>query len=139
MHGLSADKLRVLLHPYDDDEEQGQEDGDDDSEFGFESISAAGSGNGDGDGDKPDLKDLLGGGGDHDEVKGSGGMDFRESVVLTTLQDSTRGEWKATQVLYSFPDRHKVWTRGNKIPPPFFFGMFVAVLFRCHGVVHVSR
>ncbi len=35
-------------------------------------------------------------------------MDFRESVVLSTLQDSTRGEWKATQVLYSYPGTHKV-------------------------------
>jgi len=36
------------------------------------------------------------------------GFDFRESVVLSSLQDSTRGEWKTAQVLYSYPRSHKV-------------------------------
>jgi hypothetical protein len=37
-----------------------------------------------------------------------GGFDFRESVVLASLQDSTRGQWRQAQVLYSYPRSHKV-------------------------------
>ncbi len=101
MHGLSADKLRVLLHPTDEvkktDEDDDKKD-DDDDEFAVDSVSATLK-------REDDLTDDSDSG---EEAKKKNKMDFRESVVLTSLQDSTRGEWKSTEVLYSYPSTHKV-------------------------------
>ena len=58
-------------------------------------------------------------GGDYDELSddsaeggGEGGkdakIDFRDNVVLATLQDGTMGKWKEAQVAYSYPLEHKV-------------------------------
>ena len=61
-------------------------------------------------------------GGDYDDVSqrgddsaeggGEGGkdakIDFRDNVVLATLQDGTMGKWKEAQVAYSYPLEHKV-------------------------------
>jgi len=55
--GLSADRLRILLHPV-------------------------------------NLRE------DPDEI------DFSNDVVLATLLDDTRGEWKSAQVMYTFPEEH---------------------------------
>ena len=35
-------------------------------------------------------------------------IDFRDNVVLATLQDGTMGKWKEAQVAYSYPLEHKV-------------------------------
>ena len=113
MDGLSADKLRVLLYPYDENEDAG----DDADAFGAEDFDVADvdeSGEASG-GDN--LKDIILGPKRGNTGTGSGsggsGMDFRESVVLASLHDSTRGEWKGAQVLYSYPGTHKVHTKRS--------------------------
>ena len=35
-------------------------------------------------------------------------IDFRDNVVLATLQDGTMGKWREAQVAYSYPLEHKV-------------------------------
>ncbi len=90
MNGLSADKLRLLLQPEPEEEEDEDVETDDDlgedaNPFGFNS--------------RPRDND--------DDNKGTV-FDLREHTELAELKDSTRGEWKAAQVMYSFPARHKV-------------------------------
>lgn len=89
--GLSPDKLRLLLHPVKDDDFEHAD-----------SIGDSGS----------SLSDLLIG---LDKTKAvrenkapSTSMDFRENTVLATIQDSTRGEWKTAQVMYSYHDIHQI-------------------------------
>ena len=93
--GLSADKLRLLLHPVDEDEEEDKDedevakddsDGDDDAQDLFTALSNKAKA-------KEAEKDM---------------MDFRQNKVLASLQDSTRGDWRTAQVMYSFPSKHKV-------------------------------
>ena len=91
MDGLSSDKLRMLLHPVDDDD-------------GFD--EGAGDGNdGAGDGDDKD-----GGGDGQMALRSASGstFDFRDNVVLATLQDGTMGKWMEAQVMYSYAKPHKV-------------------------------
>jgi hypothetical protein len=44
-------------------------------------------------------------------------LNFRDSVILATIQDSTRGLWREAQIMYSFPLQHKVrksnWSWGR--------------------------
>ena len=82
MDGLSADKLRVLLHPVKElkDEEENAEDDDViEDEKSVEMIS----------------KEVF-------------ELQFRDNKVLATLNDGTRGLWKSAQVMYSYPLPHKV-------------------------------
>ncbi len=83
MDGLSTDKLRLLLQPVDGGDEDGGDSG------GRSDDSAE-----DDDGKRKEGE--------------SGKIDFRNNVVLATLQDGTRGEWKQAQVAYSYPLEHKV-------------------------------
>ena len=60
-----------------------------------------------------DYDDLSQRGGDDSAEGGSEGgkaakIDFRDNVVLATLQDGTMGKWKEAQVAYSYPLEHKV-------------------------------
>ena len=81
MDGLSADKLRVLLHPVKDtkDEDENTEDVTEDEEKSVEMIS----------------KEVF-------------ELQFKDNKVLATLNDGTRGLWKSAQVMYSYPLPHKV-------------------------------
>ena len=89
MDGLSSDKLRMLLHPVDEDDLAGGNEASDDETSGGENSD-----------------------GSDDENAGSSGddmdFDFRDNVVLATLQDGTRGKWMEAQVMYSFAKPHKV-------------------------------
>ncbi len=107
MDGLSADKLRVLLHP--------------------ELPAAAGS-------KKSDSSLAL----DNESLREDGArlavvdevitltkenfeLNFRDNQVLGSLQDGTRGLWKAAQVMYSYPMPHKVslcFLSFTIYPPP---------------------
>ena len=95
MNGLSADKLRLLLQPYEpseshpETEEQRDEDGDNPFALDFNKSNRQGS---------SQTKDK----------DGKDKFDFRDNMVLATLKDSTRGDWKSAQVMYSFPSTHKV-------------------------------
>ena len=86
MDGLSSDKLRMLLHPM--DEEFLDDDASDD--------------------DGEDGDDESDGGGGDDKASINSKFDFRDNVVLATLQDGTRGKWMETQVMYSYAKPHKV-------------------------------
>ncbi len=96
MNGLSADKLRVLLHLYKEENEVNGSKGDDD----FEDFGISGA---------LKSKDR-----DDDNILSTSpaaltSMNFfRDNVVLASLQDSTRGEWREAHVMYTFPDSHKV-------------------------------
>ena len=81
MDGLSADKLRVLLNPIKEEKKavKVKKDNDDDV-------------------DRFDVQ----------ETKESMEEEFRDIMVLATLQDGTRGLWKTAQVMYSFAMPHKV-------------------------------
>ena len=81
MDGLSADKLRVLLHPIKEKKELEPS----------KEIS-----------DKEETKFDL------QKAKEVMEQDFRDNMVLATLQDGTRGKWKTAQVMYSFALPHKV-------------------------------
>ena len=81
MDGLSADKLRVLLNPIKDEMKADKVKKDDDGEV-----------------DRFDVQ----------ETKESMEEEFRDIMVLATLQDGTRGLWKTAQVMYSFAMPHKV-------------------------------
>ena len=73
MDGLSADKMKVLLHPHDKDslvEEEPHSD------------------------DKLMLSDTK----DETNHHSTDFPSFKDSMVLTTMQDSTRGKWKRAQV-----------------------------------------
>ena len=82
MDGLSADKLRVLLHPIKEKkaEDQTSKENNDKEEMKFDLQKA---------------KEVM-------------EQDFRDNMVLATLQDGTRGKWKTAQVMYSFALPHKV-------------------------------
>ena len=86
MNGLSADKLRVLLQPVKEEkiqiQAQDRMDDEKEPETEREATSAVSK----------------------QDFEGS----FRENQVLATLQDGTRGLWKAAQVMYSFPLKHRV-------------------------------
>ena len=84
MDGLSADKLRVLLHPVKESEnkdEKEMEDGgeENDNEKSVEMVS----------------KEVF-------------ELEFKDNKVLATLKDGTMGLWKSAQVMYSYPLPHKV-------------------------------
>ena len=96
MHGLSVDKLRLLLQPFDDDD-------DDDADADDDDDDAANSS-----GDDDPFKQLgIGRPRDGDDNQ-KGEFDLQAHSVLAELKDPTRGEWKAAQVMYSFPTKHKV-------------------------------
>ena len=81
MDGLSADKLRVLLHPIKEKKEvKTSKENSDKEEMKFDLQKA---------------KEVM-------------EQDFRDNMVLATLQDGTRGKWKTAQVMYSFALPHKV-------------------------------
>ena len=80
MDGLSADKLRVLLHPIKEKKEVEPSKENSDKEDKFDLQKA---------------KEVM-------------EQDFRDNMVLATLQDGTRGKWKTAQVMYSFALPHKV-------------------------------
>ena len=81
MDGLSADKLRVLLHPIKEKKEvEPSKENSDKEEMKFDLQKA---------------KEVM-------------EQDFRDNMVLATLQDGTRGKWKTAQVMYSFALPHKV-------------------------------
>lgn len=95
MNGLSADKLRLLLQPYEESEidpetdDQTAETGDNPFALDFNKSNRKGSSS-------------------SKDQDGKDKFDFRDNMVLATLKDSTRGEWKSAQVMYSFPSSHKV-------------------------------
>ena len=73
MDGLSADKMKVLLHPQDNNKLTEDETHSDD-------------------------KHLIDGvKGEINEQRHSEFLSFKDSIVLTTLQDNTRGKWKKAQ------------------------------------------
>ena len=81
MDGLSADKMKVLLHPHDNIklvEEEAQSD------------------------------DKLGIGNTRDESNqpSTNFPSFKDSVVLTTMQDGTRGKWKRAQAGFLIPNKY---------------------------------
>ena len=81
MDGLSADKLRVLLHPVKDTKDEDDVDTEVviEDEKSVEMIS----------------KEVF-------------ELQFKDNKVLATLNDGTRGLWKSAQVMYSYPLPHKV-------------------------------
>ena len=79
MDGLSADKLRVLLHPVAPEET--------DKKALISSTTA-----------NPDDQDKF-----HEKE-----LNFGDNLALATLSDGTRGLWKTAQVMYSYPLQHKV-------------------------------
>ena len=81
MDGLSADKLRVLLHPTKDTKKETNDNKKVDEDNANFEIQ---------------------------ETKESMEQAFRDNMVLATLQDGTRGKWKTAQVMYSFALPHKV-------------------------------
>ena len=81
MDGLSADKLRVLLHPTKDKKMETNDNKKVDEDNANFEIQ---------------------------ETKESMEQAFRDNMVLATLQDGTRGKWKTAQVMYSFALPHKV-------------------------------
>jgi len=81
MDGLSAYKLRVLLHPIKEKKEvEPSKENSDKEEMKFDLQKA---------------KEVM-------------EQDFRDNMVLATLQDGTRGKWKTAQVMYSFALPHKI-------------------------------
>ena len=86
MDGLSADKLRVLLHPVKDTKDEDEIDTEDviEDEKSVEMIS----------------KEVF-------------ELQFKDNKVLATLNDGTRGLWKSAQVMYSYPLPHKVGVKHN--------------------------
>ena len=99
MDGLSADKLRVLLIPSLEDEEDDDItlDYDDDAED-FDVNAGLNRRNGKQRNDKNE--------GDEEEKEKRMGLEG--SMVLATVSDVTRGEWKTAQVMYSYHGRHRV-------------------------------
>ena len=79
MDGLSADKLRVLLHPVKDTKDETDTEDVIEDEKSVEMIS----------------KEVF-------------ELQFKDNKVLATLNDGTRGLWKSAQVMYSYPLPHKV-------------------------------
>ena len=79
MDGLSADKLRVLLHPVKDTKDEEETEDVIEDEKSVEMIS----------------KEVF-------------ELQFKDNKVLATLNDGTRGLWKSAQVMYSYPLPHKV-------------------------------
>ena len=95
MDGLSADKLRVLLHPVKelkDEEDTVEADDVIEDEKSVEMIS----------------KEVF-------------ELQFKDNKVLATLNDGTRGLWKSAQVMYSYPLPHKVTIFAQK---PFLLGFW---------------
>ena len=79
MDGLSADKLRVLLHPVKKEKRDIKlEESDENEKFDLQVAKEAME------------------------------KAFRDNMVLASLQDGTRGKWKTAQVMYSFALPHKV-------------------------------
>ena len=105
MNGHSADKLRLLLHPYEEKignpetPETNYDDGDYDDDYRGSDGALIKRRQDTGVTDEENA-----------EINTSGDkrFDFRKNVVLTTLRDSTRGEWNTAQVMYSHPGTHKV-------------------------------
>ena len=80
MDGLSANKLRVLLHPVKELPDDEKRDTDEDlEEKSVEMVS----------------KEVF-------------ELEFKDNKVLATLNDGTRGLWKSAQVMYSYPLPHKL-------------------------------
>lgn len=77
MDGLSSDKMKVLLHPQDDNK--------------FTEDGAHNE-------DKHMMSDTRGES-NHPPVEF---LSFKDSIVLTTLQDNTRGKWKRAQAGFLF-------------------------------------
>ena len=97
MDGLSADKLRVLLHPVPEQREEKSAENDEDD----------GNKKNDRNRDRDDNRR------DRDKTaeelsKEEFELNFKHNQVLASLQDGTRGQWKTAQVMYSFPLPHKV-------------------------------
>ena len=78
MDGLSADKMKVLLHPSYDKKKEKVEDGDDNKLL----IN----------------NNRL----ESNHHPSTEFPSFGDSIVLSTMQDSTRGKWKRAQVSFSF-------------------------------------
>ena len=72
MDGLSADKMKVLLHPHDKNQPMEEEPQNDD-------------------------KHVMGNTRDESNQPSTDFPSFKDSIVLTTMQDGTRGKWKRAQ------------------------------------------
>ena len=81
MDGLSANKLRVLLHPVKESEKKDEILDEEEDEKSVEMVS----------------KEVF-------------EMEFKDNKVLAELNDGTSGRWKSAQVMYSYPLPHKVST-----------------------------
>ena len=79
MDGLSANKLRVLLHPV---KELPVDNSDEELEGEEKSVEMV-------------SKEVF-------------ELEFKDNKVLATLNDGTRGLWKSAQVMYSYPLPHKL-------------------------------
>jgi len=86
MDGLSADKMKVLLHPHDDNSLMKEEEAHHSD-------------------DKLMINDNTRVESNHPSTDF---LSFKDSIVLSTMQDSTRGKWKRAQVMYSYPAAHKI-------------------------------
>ena len=75
MDGLSADKMKVLLHPHDNNRFMVDEEGHHTD-------------------DKLMINDNTRGESNHPSTDF---LSFKESIVLSTMQDSTRGKWNLAQ------------------------------------------
>lgn len=113
MNGLSADKLRLLLQPVDGEDAAADGDG------ALLPGGVPGKDSQDRD-DGQDATTSLRRRSDRDGNRNrphssqSTAVDtFRQNVPLTTVKDSTRGQWKDVQVMYSYPSRHRV--RANTL------------------------
>eukprot|EP00095_Tigriopus_kingsejongensis_P002562 snap_masked-scaffold309_size213625-processed-gene-1.10 protein:Tk02562 transcript:snap_masked-scaffold309_size213625-processed-gene-1.10-mRNA-1 annotation:"hypothetical protein G5I_00476" len=89
MDGLSPDKLRLLLHPVNKDM--------DDHSSNENSSQSESS-----------ITDLFNSLDKKKIATETAQMDFRENTVLATIQDGTRGKWRTAQVMYSYPQNHKI-------------------------------
>ena len=76
MDGLSADKLKVLLHPQNN------------KGYGEHKTNN-------------DDKHVMNAGKSGSDPTATEFANFEDSVVLTTLQDNTRGKWKTAQAGFS--------------------------------------
>ena len=77
MDGLSADKMKVLLHPQDDNKFTEDEAHNDDKHI---------------------MSDTRG----ETNQPAAEFLSFKDSIVLTMLQDNTRGKWRRAQAGFLF-------------------------------------
>ena len=73
MDGLSADKMKVLLHPHDNNKLMKEESQNDDNKLMMSNTR------------------------DESNHPPTDFPSFKDSIVLSTMQDSTRGRWKRAQ------------------------------------------